>query len=610
MLKPDLFIFDITPDIKAKLRPKIALALSKSLKELPPRTLVKGQPSLTVSEAKERLEIEFPNFPPALDQVTFAQDFNLDYDPKEAGKILHQWLEEAVLYFRRQGSGLAMEMAGKTAKLSRPHLWQDLFDNTIHSLANSSGLLRSDQGVRLLDFLVECLKLWIKILADFLATMEPSSFNPNQVFFDVESDLEGQIKCDGLNINLKGRPDAVFIDPVGRIILWEYKFGRQINFETQIAQTILYMDLLEAISGSTWQEGRLAVFKPGDDQLAPIELIDEKSNEPQVLTFPPEVEGAFEGFIGNEPALRQLKIQLSLALRRKDVAMPVNILLCGPGGLGKTEIANRAAACLGLPLVSLNAKSFNSLDKIISQIDKALKSKRLEPVEDGIDSGAKKYVYPPLVLFLDEVHLLGKKADEFLNLFEPKERRGVLPDKVVDFSQVAILAATTDKGKLPAPFLTRFNIIDLLPYSVNEIAAMVSLYFSRKDVDIPPRVAEGMAWAGRLNPREALNKAVRFYESHQFDNQVYPLNLVGLERIRKDWKIDASGLGPNDLEYLKHLIEGPRGLSFLARALPVGKEEIESVIEPFLVQLGAIRPGSRGRELSEKGRKILLDLEK
>ena len=605
MLKPDLFIFDIIPDIKSKLRPKIARALEKSLKELPPKKLVKGVPHLTISEAKERLEMEFPYFQPVLSDRDIKEAKGLDYDPREIGNILHRWLGDATIYFRRQGSNMAKEWAGKASKNSYPHLWRSLFDNKILALIQSEGLLGTDQAVRLADFLVECLKLWTERLADFLETFQPGKFNPQQSFLDVENELEGLLRFGGIQINLKGRPDTVFLDSSGRIILWEYKFGRQVNYETQIAQTIMYMDLLEAIKGASWQKGRLAVFYPQDDDRAPIDIIDDKPRKAAAITFPPAVNRAFEGFIGNEPALRQLKIKLSLALRRDEISMPVNIMLCGPGGLGKTEIANRTAECLGLPLVSVNAKSFNSLEKIIAQVDRLLSSHNLESQEGGMDSGAPKYVYPPLVLFLDEVHLLGKKAEEFLNLFEPKERRGVLPHKVVDFSHASILAATTAKGKLPGPFLNRFNMIDLLPYSMDEVGQIVTRFFREKGIQISPQTAESLARAGRLNPRESLNRAKDFHERHIFNNEVYPLSVVGLEHVRRDWMIDDIGLGPNDHEYLKYLADGPRGLNSLVSALPVGKEEIETVIEPFLLQLGLVRTGNRGRELTEKGRKLI-----
>jgi holliday junction DNA helicase RuvB len=48
---------------------------------------------------------------------------------------------------------------------------------------------------------------------------------------------------------------------------------------------------------------------------------------------------------------------------------------------------------------------------------------------------------------------------------------------VGDFKDATLLAATTDKGLLPGPFLSRFRIIDLVPYTAEEVAAIISPVF-------------------------------------------------------------------------------------------------------------------------------------
>jgi Holliday junction resolvasome RuvABC ATP-dependent DNA helicase subunit len=39
--------------------------------------------------------------------------------------------------------------------------------------------------------------------------------------------------------------------------------------------------------------------------------------------------------------------------------------------------------------------------------------------------------------------------------------------------------------------------------------------------------------------------------------------------------------------------------------LPVGRDEILNVVEPYLMQLGLVRPTGSGRELTERGRLVV-----
>jgi len=209
-------------------------------------------------------------------------------------------------------------------------------------------------------------------------------------------------------------------------------------------------------------------------------------------------------------------------------------------------------------------------------------------------------------LFIDEAHELKRKSDHYLNFFEPKERKCHTASSVCEFPAATILLATTDKGKLPKPFLTRFHIIDLGEYSVEEVGQMVADYFKERKQEVSRTVCEALARVGRLVPRIALERAKDFLTKHDFSPEDYPLTDGGLSRMMTEfWLVDAQGLTLNDVQYLNCVSDSPKGLSTLASLLPYGKEEIEGVVEPYLLQIGAIRRTSQGREITEIGRKIV-----
>lgn len=608
MLKADVYELEITREIRAKLEPKILGALFDSLHTLPARRKARmGIPMLTVSQAKERLAAELPAYRQIIGEQLPVAWTDSALGPADVGNKLHRWIKEAITFFRQEGADSIREglHAGTTDEFY-DLVWNSLFRGRLISLVQSSDLLGDRNGLQTSDMLMECMKLWTKKLCERLNANKPESFSPSAFFLDVESDLNTTISLGPRRLTLRGRPDAVFFDHrTGEIHLWEYKFGRQGQYELQIAQVLLYLSLLENAKGIKCSSGFLSVFRPVEDAGVPDEVRERLCVEDVRPPFPPTVDKAFEGYVGNERAVYQLKVDLTLALREKPPRMSENIMLCGPGGLGKTEMAGRVARCLGTPLINVPASQIHDLNHLLSLIDAELESKRIQWKEIGKDSGKPLIKYPPLVLFIDEAHELKKKADSYLNFFEPKERRAFGNDHVGDFKDATILLATTDKGKLSRPFLTRFRIIDLVPYSVEEIALIVKSALAETHPDVDLDVCLGLAKIGRQVPRTAIEKAKHFLKFHDYNEVEYPLNRAGLKKMMEMWNVDEQGLTKNDKLYLQSLEAGTKGIDAMSALLGLGKEEITMVIEPYLSQLQAINRTGHGREITEVGRKIL-----
>ena len=167
---------------------------------------------------------------------------------------------------------------------------------------------------------------------------------------------------------------------------------------------------------------------------------------------PQEIVQELDKFIiGQDSAKRAVAIALRNRWRRmqvpgglRDEITPKNILMIGPTGVGKTEIARRLAALANAPFVKVEATKFTEVgyvgrdvESIIRDlVDSAIKMLREQAVEavkhKAIDAAEERILdalLPPARNFEEEAK---SKDNSTRQMFRKKLREGLLDDKEIE----------------------------------------------------------------------------------------------------------------------------------------------------------------------------------
>ena len=179
----------------------------------------------------------------------------------------------------------------------------------------------------------------------------------------------------------------------------------------------------------------------------------------------------------------------------------------------------------------------------------------------------------------------------------------------LDLPKFTLIGATTRPGMLTNPLRDRFGVICKLDYYTNdELAQIVKRSSGLLGAGIDDKSAAEIARRSRGTPRIAnrLLKRVRDYAQVRANGDI-------TEQVASDalelLGVDSLGLDYVDETLLKTIIEkfggGPVGLDTLAASIGEDRNTIEDVYEPYLIQLGFINRGARGRMAMPKAYKHL-----
>ncbi|MCA9351579.1 Holliday junction branch migration DNA helicase RuvB [Patescibacteria group bacterium] len=298
----------------------------------------------------------------------------------------------------------------------------------------------------------------------------------------------------------------------------------------------------------------------------------------------------WDEYIGQENIKENLRVLLAAARGRNQ--QPEHILFYGPPGLGKTTLSHLIAREVGKDIKVTSGPAIEKVGDLAS-------------ILTNLGAGD--------VLFIDEIHRLNKSIEEVLY---PAMESGVLDIIIgkgpsartiqLDLPPFTLLAATTKVAMMSSPLRSRFSggVFKLEFYTEDEIATIVRQSANKLDVTIDDDAVVEIAKRSRFTPRTAnyfLKRARDYADVHgvALDQSAV---LAALDMIG----VDDLGLRQADREVLSAIIDkfggGPVGLKTIATATHEEIDSIESVIEPYLIQIGLLELTSRGRVATEKAR--------
>lgn len=318
------------------------------------------------------------------------------------------------------------------------------------------------------------------------------------------------------------------------------------------------------------------------------------------------VRNAFNGFIGNEPAVGRISKDILRAYIEQPPHLSKNYLLTGQPSTGKTELARRMAVALALPFVKLDGRSLQNRDRLFEFIDGEIQQQGLTPSQVGQVAGLRVFEYPPLIVFIDEVHLVQRAVQEsLLTMLEADDRTVTLSDQVARMSKTTFIFATTRATDMDMAFRTRCTEVQLREYTLEEVSDIVRRKFTH---DWPIEVYQAIAKLGRCVPRVAIELA-RELETAITVAERSQTPLEHLDEVRASRELDELGLNPLDRQYLEilQLQDRPLGERPLLNMLgTVDKDRIVDEVEPFLKRQGFIQMGPQGREITAEGKNYVL----
>ena len=287
--------------------------------------------------------------------------------------------------------------------------------------------------------------------------------------------------------------------------------------------------------------------------------------------------------IGQERVKENLAILIAAARLRGD---PLDhVLFYGPPGLGKTTLAHVLANEMN---VNIKVTSGPAIER----------PGDLAAILTNLRAGD--------ILFIDEVHRLGRVVEEVLYPAMEDYALDIVIGKGpsarsirLKLPRFTVIGATTRLALLTAPLRSRFGAVYHLDfYEIEAMRSIVIRACKTLNVHADDEGVDEIAQRGRGTPRVALRllRRVRDFAQVRADGTIS-------RKIARDalnlLNVDLMGLDEVDRRVLLTVIEkyrgGPVGLNTIAASISEEPDTIMDVVEPYLLQLGFLERTSHGR---------------